>query len=132
MIQLVFDAPNDAAEALGRDPVEVGYSAHEGATRSNWKDDQLEVVDGTRPVVYPAAGSHANKYSAALGSGAQPKLVSAATTRKGRTGSSRRKTETIPSDRAAAEGGVSVDCFRGPLQDAFCSSPQRPSNAIHG
>src|SRR5262249_27956937 len=65
MIQLVFDA-GSAKDALGKKPVDLGYSAHEGALRSNWEDDKVEVVDGTHPVVYPAAGSHANKYSAAL------------------------------------------------------------------
>ena len=45
------------------DPVEVGYSSHEGADAPAWDDEKLELVGGTRPVVYPAAGSHANKYS---------------------------------------------------------------------
>ena len=35
MIQLVFDA-DDAREALGQEPVEVGYSSHEGAERADW------------------------------------------------------------------------------------------------
>ena len=65
MIQLVFEA-DDAAEALGDAPVSVGYSSHEGAERADWGDDKLEVVDGTHPVVYPAAGSHANKFTEAL------------------------------------------------------------------
>ena len=60
MIQLLFDA-DDAEEALGKDPVAVGYSSHEGAERADWDDDKLERVDGTHPVVYPAAGSHAEQ-----------------------------------------------------------------------
>lgn len=64
MIQLVFDVV-DADAALATRPVEAGYSSHEGAERASWDDDKLEVVD-ERPVVYPAAGSHANKYSDAL------------------------------------------------------------------
>ena len=59
MIQLVFDAA-DAEEALGEEPVAVGYSQHEGAERAEWGEEKLELVDGRRPVVYPAAGSHAN------------------------------------------------------------------------
>ena len=65
MIQLVFDA-DDAADALDERPVEVGYSSHEGAEKAAWDDDKLEIVGGTHPVVYPAAGSHANKFTEAL------------------------------------------------------------------
>lgn len=64
-IQLVFDAPS-AAEALDQDPAGVYYSQHEGAERSDWDAEKLEVVDGTRPVVHPAAGSHANYYDEGL------------------------------------------------------------------
>jgi hypothetical protein len=69
MIQLVFDAAT-ATEALATDPVEAGYSQHEGAERAAWDDDKLERVDGTRPVVYPARGSHAGFFSSALYLGA--------------------------------------------------------------
>jgi hypothetical protein len=48
MIQLLFDAP-DAAVALERKPVEVGYSSHEGAERADWGDGKLEVVGRTHP-----------------------------------------------------------------------------------
>ena len=65
MIQLVFDA-GDAARRSGAEPVTVGYSSHEGAEQADWGEDKLELVDGTHPVVYPAAGSHANKFTAAL------------------------------------------------------------------
>jgi hypothetical protein len=65
MIQLVFDTPT-AKAALTSQPTEVGYSQHEGAESAGWNDSKLRKVDGTHPVVYPAAGSHANFYSAAL------------------------------------------------------------------
>jgi hypothetical protein len=65
MIQLDFDATT-AREGLERQPVEVGYSQHEGAERAAWTDRKLVRVDGTHPVVYPAAGSHANFYSQGL------------------------------------------------------------------
>ena len=65
MIQLVFPAAS-AEEALETEPLEVGYSQHEGAERAELGDDKLELVDGTHPVVYPAAGSHANFYEDAL------------------------------------------------------------------
>src|SRR6185436_5291767 len=59
---------------LGKDPTSVGYSQHEGAEAADWDDEKLELVDGQRPVVYPAAGSHANFFDSALfvgSSGAQ-------------------------------------------------------------
>ena len=65
MIQLVFDA-DTAAQALTRAPTIVGYSQHEGAEQATWGAAKLEIVDGTHPVVYPAEGSHANHYEAAL------------------------------------------------------------------
>jgi hypothetical protein len=64
MIQLDFDAP-DAQAALEKPPEEIGYSQHDGAERADWRDDKLERV-GTHPVVYPAAGSHANYFKPAL------------------------------------------------------------------
>ena len=65
MIQVEF-AASDAATALTQDPTRVGYSQHEGVELAEWGDTKLEVVDGTHPVVHPAAGSHANYYDAAL------------------------------------------------------------------
>ncbi|MFD7160053.1 hypothetical protein ACFV9C_36065 [Kribbella sp. NPDC059898] len=64
-IQLIFDAPTPQA-ALTTQPAAVGYSQHGGAERAKWGDAKLELVDGTHPVVYPAAGSHANKYGQRL------------------------------------------------------------------
>ncbi len=65
MIQVEF-AASDAATALAQRPTRVGYSQHEGVEIAQWGDRKLEVVDGTHPVVHPAAGSHANYYDAAL------------------------------------------------------------------
>ncbi|HET6743348.1 MAG TPA: hypothetical protein VFH76_30615 [Kribbella sp.] len=64
-IQLIFDAATPA-DALTTAPTAVGYSQHGGAERARWGDAKLELVDGTHPVVYPAAGSHANKYGQRL------------------------------------------------------------------
>ncbi len=65
MIQLVFDA-DSAQEALTEGPVRVGYSQHEGAEEAVWGDEKLELLDGTHPVVYPSAGSHANYFESSL------------------------------------------------------------------
>jgi hypothetical protein len=64
MIQLVFRVAT-ARAALGTNPSEVAYSQHSGAERASWTDDKLE-KRGVHPVVYVAAGSHANYFSSAL------------------------------------------------------------------
>ncbi len=61
MIQVHFRAA-DPAEALAVGPYQVAFAQHEGAELSEWSDDVLQVVDGTRPVVYVAAGSHASYF----------------------------------------------------------------------
>lgn len=62
MIQIIFPA-DSAEEALRTTPLEVGYSQHSSAERAVWGADKLQIEGGTHPVVYPAAGSHANFYS---------------------------------------------------------------------
>jgi len=71
MIQLMFDA-GSAADALKRRPTEVGYSQHQGAERASWTDSKLD-RKGDHPVVFVAAGSHANFFTNSLwlGHGAQ-------------------------------------------------------------
>jgi hypothetical protein len=64
-VQLVFDAATPEA-ALATSPTAIGFSQHGGAERARWGDTKLEIVDGTHPMVYPAAGSHANKYGQRL------------------------------------------------------------------
>jgi hypothetical protein len=61
MIQLRFEAPT-AAAALERDgPAELAYAQHEGGELAAWGDAKVH-KEGTHPVVYPAAGSHASYY----------------------------------------------------------------------
>ncbi len=69
-ISLLFEA-SSVEDALSSEPVEVGYSQHEGGERAEWLDDKLE-REGDRPVVYSSAGSHASYFGSAvyLGRGA--------------------------------------------------------------
>ena len=62
MIQLVFEA-RDAREALDEEPGGGRLQLARGRRARGWGDDKLEIVEGTHPVVYPAAGSHANKFT---------------------------------------------------------------------
>lgn len=65
MIQLNF-AASGVEEALDQNPTALGYSQHSGAEKADWGEEKLAVVDGTHPVVYPAAGSHANYFTSTL------------------------------------------------------------------
>ena len=129
MIQLVFDA-DDARQALGQDPVSVGYSQHEGAERADWDDEKLEVVDGTRPVVYPAAGSHANFYDEALFVGTSAEQGVGCDDTRGPHVSIDPKVVTIPSEDAAARNAFPWIGFEGrwgELQQAFFNGPTGPN-----
>ncbi len=129
MIQLNF-AAQGAREALSTAPVEVGYSAHEGAERSVWGDDRLELVDGRQPVVYPAAGSHANKYSAALWLGSSAEAGVGCDDTRAPHRELRPRVETIPSDSVAAMTAYPWIAFEGrwgELQKAFFNGPTGPN-----
>ena len=63
-IQLLFDV-GTVDEALQTEPVSVGYAQHEGGERASWDSSKLE-REGSRPYVYPSAGSHASYFSSAL------------------------------------------------------------------
>jgi hypothetical protein len=129
MIQLLFDAP-DAASALDREPTAVGYSSHEGAERADWGDDKLEVVDGTHPVVYPAAGSHANKYTEALYLGSSAEAGVGCDDTRGPHTELRPAVHTIPSDPGAAAAAFPWILFEGrwgELQPAFFNGPTGPN-----
>ncbi len=129
MIQLDFDA-RSAADALGRAPVAVGYSSHEGAERADWGDDKLEIVDGTHPVVYPAAGSHANKYTEALYLGASAEAGVGCDDTRGPHDELRPVLKTIPSSAGAARESFPWIAFEGrwgELQPAFFNGPTGPN-----
>ena len=129
MIQLNFEA-GDAREALTRDPTSVGYSQHEGAEQADWGDDKLELVDGRHPVVYPAAGSHANFFEEALflGNSADQGVGCDDTT--GPSYELRPAVRTIPSDPSAARAAFPWIVFEGrwgELQEAFFNGPTGPN-----
>ena len=129
MIQLNFDAAT-AAEALTQKPTEVGYSQHEGGERAMWGDAKLELVDGTHPVVHPAAGSHANFYSAALYLGSSASEGVGCDDTRGPALGMRPAVETIPSDPAAALQAFPWIEFAGrwgELQRAFFNGPTGPN-----
>jgi hypothetical protein len=130
MIQLVFDA-DDARAALDVDPALVGYSSHEGAERSDWDDEEkLARVDGTHPVVYPAAGSHANKFTEALYLGSSAEAGVGCDDTRGPHREIRPAVKTIPSDPSAARDAFPWITFEGrwgELQKAFYNGPTGPN-----
>jgi hypothetical protein len=129
MIQLVFDA-TDASQALRADPVAIGYSSHEGAEEAAWGEDKLELIDETHPVVYPAAGSHANKFTAALYLGSSAEAGVGCDDTVGPHVELRPQVRTIPSDADAARASFPWIAFQGrwgELQPAFFNGPTGPN-----
>jgi hypothetical protein len=129
MIQLVFDA-STPGQALERPPVEIGYSQHEGAERAGWTDDKLERVDGTHPVVHPAAGSHANFFDEGLYLGSSAEQGVGCDDTRGPTFDIRPTVDTIPSDPTAARKQFPWIAFAGrwgELRPAFFNGPTGPN-----
>jgi hypothetical protein len=63
-MQIAFDA-DTPAEALAQGPSEIALFQHAGGERADWDDGKVQ-KDGTHPIVYPAAGSHATFYDNAI------------------------------------------------------------------
>lgn len=63
-MQIAFEA-NTAREALVEGPSEMILFQHAGGERADWEDAKVE-KEGTHPVVYPAAGSHATFYDSTV------------------------------------------------------------------
>jgi hypothetical protein len=63
-MQIAFDA-DTPREALATGPSEIALFQHGGGEKGAWDDDKVE-KEGTHPVVYPAAGSHATFYDSAI------------------------------------------------------------------
>ena len=63
-MQITFEADTPAA-ALHEEPGEIILFQHAGGERANWEDGKVQ-KEGTHPIVYPAAGSHATFYDSAV------------------------------------------------------------------
>jgi hypothetical protein len=63
-MQLSFEAETTAA-ALKEEPSEIIVFQHAGGERAGWGDAKVQ-KEGTHPIVYPAAGSHATFYDSAV------------------------------------------------------------------
>lgn len=129
VVQLVFDAA-DADEALGEDPVSVGYSQHEGMEVAGWDDAKLQVVDGTHPVVHAAAGSHANYFDDALYLGTSGEQGFGCDDTRGPADDVRPAVEVIPSDPEAASAEFPWIDFQGrwgQREEAFYNGPTGPN-----
>ncbi len=131
MIQLVFEA-EDAREALTQEPVSIGYSQHEGGEAAAWGEEKLDLVDG-RPVVYPAAGSHANFFDEALYIGSSAQQGVGCDDTRGPHRELRPAVKTVPSDAAAGREAfpwIGYDGRWGELQEAFFNGPTGPNDKL--
>jgi hypothetical protein len=63
-MQITFEAPTPAV-ALHEEPGEIILFQHAGGERASWTDGKVQ-KEGTHPIVYPAAGSHATFYDSAV------------------------------------------------------------------
>ncbi len=63
-MQVVFDS-SDPKRALAEGPSEIGLFQHGGGEKADWEDGKVQ-KEGTHPIVYPAAGSHATFYDSAV------------------------------------------------------------------
>jgi hypothetical protein len=129
MVQLVFDA-KDAHEALAKPPTSVGYSQHEGAEKADWGAAKLERVGGTHPVIYPAAGSHANFFDAGLFLGSSASQGVGCDNTSGPHHDLQPVVATIPSDPAQARAQfpwIAYEGRWGELQPSFFNGPTGPN-----
>ena len=125
MIQIVFDAEN-VHQALSTPPTTIGYSQHEGAEQAAWGSAKLERVGGRHPVVYPAAGSHANFFDAGLFLGSSASQGVGCDDTIGPHHDLRPAVATIPSDQAQGRKEFPWIAFEGrwgELQRSFFNGP---------
>ncbi len=130
MVQLLF-ATTDATRALDQLPIEVAYTQHEGAEVADWEDQKLQIVDGTHPVVYVAAGSHANFYDSALYLGRSAEQGFGCDNTVGPSDDVRPVVAVLPSDQAAAEAAYPWIAYQGhwgQREEAFYNGPTGPNS----
>ncbi len=111
-IQVEFPA-GDAETALQTGPDEVFYSQHYGSERAVWGGDKLRVEDGTHPVVYVSAGSHASQYSEGVYLGRNATEGFGCDTTVGPHDELEPAVVTIPSDPAQAAAELPWTSYRG-------------------
>lgn len=63
-MQITFEA-DSPKQALQEEPGEIIVFQHAGGERADWDDSKVQ-KEGTHPIVYPAAGSHATFYDSAV------------------------------------------------------------------
>ena len=131
MIQLNFSAPTaEAALASGDHPYEVGYSQHTGGEKADWGDSKLQIVGGTHPVVYPAAGSHANFFGSALYLGSSGEQGVGCDDTRNADLQLTPHVDTIPSDTTEAQARfpwIAFEGYWGERQPAFFNGPTGPN-----
>ncbi len=64
-MQITFPNASDPRQALEEGPDEIALFQHAGGEKASWESGKVE-KEGTHPVVYPAAGSHATFYDSAV------------------------------------------------------------------
>ncbi len=64
-MQVAFDGASTPEQALAQDPTRIALFQHAGGEKADWDDGRVE-KEGTHPVVYPAAGSHATFFASAV------------------------------------------------------------------
>jgi hypothetical protein len=64
-MQITFPDASGPRQALEEEPAQIGLFQHAGGERADWDSGKVE-KEGTHPVVYPAAGSHATFYDSAV------------------------------------------------------------------
>jgi hypothetical protein len=63
-MQISFES-DSPKQALAEEPSEIIVFQHAGGERASWDDSKVQ-KEGTHPIVYPAAGSHATFYDSAV------------------------------------------------------------------
>jgi hypothetical protein len=64
-MQITFPHASGPKQALEEGPDEIALFQHAGGEKASWESGKVE-KEGTHPVVYPAAGSHATFYASAV------------------------------------------------------------------